>query len=443
MISIRRFLVIVILATITLFNFVAALQSYRTSIKNAEALFDEQLQDMATLLSHADFNSIVDIQPSRNNMFFQIWHDKTHLLQKTSNAPNTAIVSFDKGYHHATFADYRWRILVQEDINKEHTIIIAERADIRYMMAESIALQSILPNIIALPLLVFFIWFIVGHGLKPLRDLANALSEKKHNDLSPLHLDNIPLELKQVFDSSNDLLQRLESSFAREKRFSGDAAHELRTPLSALKIHLYNLSKIIPSDNENIRQVNESINRMTHLIEQMLALYRTTPEQFLAKFTDVDIYKLAQELITDRYQSIADKNQHIELIGSPCTMTGDYFALYTLLKNLVDNANKYTPEGGSIIISITPTQNIIELCVEDSGVGVPEEFFSRVFERFYRMNGDQHNSMTVGCGLGLSIVQHIVDLHGGSITLTPSQFSTGLKVTVSLPIQQITNAKGI
>ncbi len=444
--SIRYFLVIVLLATVTLFNFLAALQGYRTSIDNAEHLFDEQLVDLAALLSYSDLNHqhLHVREPINNNILFQIWKNPDLLLEKSSNAPDVQIINFESGYHYATYNNFRWRVLVVFDDLNNNWIVVAEQTNNRYLIAESIALQSILPNILGLPLLGLLIWLIVGSGLKPLRELADALSLKKHNDLSPLQLNETPKELQKVIDSTNDLLLRLENSFAREKRFSGDAAHELRTPLSALKIQLYNLGKVLPEDNVNIKLVNESIDRMVHLIEQMLALYRTTPEQFMAKFANVDIYKLTQQIISERYANIALKNQQIELIGETCLLTGDQFALETLVKNLLDNANKYTPEGGSILVSIIENEKTVALCVEDSGVGIPEPFYERVFERFYRVNGDQHNSMVVGCGLGLSIVQHIVELHSGSIELASSRFASGLKVTVTLPKQQtISESKGV
>lgn len=437
MTSIRRFLVIVLLATITLFNFVAALQGYRTSIRNAEVLFDEQLHDLAELLSAGDFNGLENSHPDTSHVFFQIWRGNT-LVQHSANAPTVAVVVAKPGFHDATHLNYRWRVLVHNNPAHQQLIVVGERTDMRFTLAESIALQSILPSVLALPLLGLLIWLIVGRGLRPLQELARLLAGKKPNDLSPLQLDNTPKELRSLIDSTNDLLLRLENSFAREKRFSGDAAHELRTPLSALKIHIYNLSKQLPDGNENIRQVNTSIDRMTHLIEQMLALYRTTPEKFMANFAEVDLYSMTQQVITDNWQRIETKNQQIELTGSSCPLTGDRFALETLVKNLIDNANKYTPEHGSIVISINCSSGFAELCVEDSGIGIPEEFHQRVFERFYRVNGDQHNSMVVGCGLGLSIVQHIVELHGGTITLSPSRFASGLKVKVALPLDQPT-----
>jgi two-component system sensor histidine kinase QseC len=197
---------------------------------------------------------------------------------------------------------------------------------------------------------------------------------------------------------------------------------------------LYNLQKDFPENNENILMLNKSIDRMTRIIEQMLDLYRASPEQINASFAEVDAYKLAQSVIQNIYPAIANKQQEIELIGSSCMITANEFAMRSLLKNLIDNANKYSPEHGKISVQLQRKEKTVSFIVEDSGPGIPEALSERVFERFYRVSGDQHESAVVGCGLGLSIVRHIVDLHHGSVQLDESSLG-GLKVTVTLMLQ--------
>lgn len=432
--SIRRFLVIVLLATITLFNFIAALQSYRAGMDKTEELFDEQLTDIAHLLSHSGKGTqTIVLSDNKDNIAFQIWSEDKQLLQRSDNMPETILIPLKEEFSYASYNGYRWRTLTQRNSITKEWIIIAERTDIRYTLAEDVILTAILPIVLGLPILGLLIWLIIGSGLKPLNQLATELSHKKTNDLRPLKLNNTPVELTQLIESTNDLFHRLSESFEREKRFSGDAAHELRTPLSALKIHLYNLAALVPKDDESLQMLNVSIDRMAHLIEQMLILYRTTPDQFVANFSTIDLYSISQKVAGELYQKIDIKNQTIELEGESCELTGDEFALEILIKNLIDNANKYTPDNGTIKISTHNDNNQVVLIVEDSGVGVPEGLYKRVFERFYRVNGDQHNSNILGCGLGFSIIKHIVDLHQGSISLSHSSFASGLKVTVILP----------
>jgi two-component system sensor histidine kinase QseC len=332
-----------------------------------------------------------------------------------------------------SYEGYRWRTFTHFDEATAHWVIVAERIDMRFVLAEEVILSAVLPIILSLPLIGFLIWIILGRGLNPLAQLAALLREKKPQDLSPIEQNNNPKELAQLVNSTNELLARLGGSLDREKRFSGDAAHELRTPLSALKVHAFNLSKQLPANDESINMLNLSIDRMAHLIEQMLILYRTTPDQFVARFEQLDLEQLVQSVVISMYPRLEAKQQSISLESEQCFILADRFAIETLVSNILDNSNKYTGEGGEVKMFIqTDSENAI-LVVEDSGVGISPSLYGRVLERFYRVNGDQHDSDVIGCGLGFSIIQHIIELHSGAITLAHSSFDTGLKVTVLIP----------
>ncbi len=463
--SIRTFLIIVILSTVTLMAFLSALNGYQDSMAKAEQLFDSELVDKSHLLLQAflartlidnkiDMTStqplnatvsensaslIKDIEleneqmAAENNFFaFQIWH-QGNLLLRSSHAPQKAIAHFEKGFNDSNFLNHRWRTYSYYNNTSNLWILTAERTDIRYVLAENIILDSILPVVIMLPLLGILIWTIVSFGLSPLRKLAKELGNKRVDDLSPLSIDEQPIELIQVVNSTNDLLKRLKSSFLREKRFASDAAHELRTPISAIKIHLHNLAAMVPENEHSFLQLKSSVDRMGHLVEQILNLNRTSPDQYISRFNTIDLYKLAQELIIREYPQFNEKNIQLALEGEPCNIEGDPFALEVLLQNLMTNACKYTPDGGSVIVTISEKQTDIQLQIQDSGPGVPKEQYERVFDRFYRLNGDSHDSGTMGCGLGLAIVQQIVELHQAKITLGHSSFSSGLLVNIIFP----------
>ena len=238
--------------------------------------------------------------------------------------------------------------------------------------------------------------------------------------------------------STNALLARLESSFEREKRFASDAAHELRTPISALKVHLHNLINSDPDDTikqhqKSLEELKDSADRMGHLTEQILTLNRTTPEQFFSHLEPLDLYTLVQNEIVNIYPQAEEARLKLELSGSSTTINGDRFALETLLRNLLGNACKYTPAGGSVTASIEQSADLVTLQIEDSGPGVPEDQYDRLFDRFYRLDGDRHSSGKPGCGLGLAIVKHITDLHRASIELSHSSHETGLCVTIRFP----------
>ncbi|WP_198262697.1 sensor histidine kinase [sulfur-oxidizing endosymbiont of Gigantopelta aegis] len=452
--SIRFFLSIVILSTITLMAFLSALNGYQDSMSKAELLFDSELMDKAHLLSKAfsvhhkknesnthllnldrtdnSVNALAsDISDKNSDDFFafQIWQgDK--LLLHSSLAPDKPIARFEAGFKDVNFLNHRWRVFSFYNDISDLWIITTERMDIRYVLAENIVLETILPVVLMIPFLGILIWSIISFGLSPLRNLAKELENKRADDLTPLAIDKQPVELIQVVNSTNDLFKRLKASFFREKRFASDAAHELRTPISAMKIHLHNLSHSVAKDEHSFIQLQDSIDRMGHLVEQILNLSRTSPDQYSTGFSRLNLYTIAQDVIVREYAYFEEKNLQIELEGDACYINGDTFAIDILLQNLISNARKYTPEGGSVLVTVTEEHNQINLMIEDSGPGVPEDQYARLFDRFYRLDGDCHSSGVIGCGLGLAIVQQIVELHHATISLQQSRFETGLLVKV-------------
>jgi len=433
-ISIRIFLVVALLATMTLTVFLSALHGYRSSMSEAQTLFDIKLADAAQLLvvTHGREMPESGTHGTARQFAFQVWQNGV-LGQHSENAPLTPIARLEPGYQYNNFGSYRWRTYVLPDPLTSRWIITAERIDVRNELAENVILKSVVPVVVALPLEGLLIWFVVGYGLAPLRRLAAHLRDKRGNDLGPLPFDDQPYELMQVVTSVNDLLRRLDASFQREKRFAADAAHELRTPLSAMKIHLHNLARDLPAGNHNLQQLDSATSRMQNVVEQMLALHRTAPDEIMMRFETIDLHALVQEYIARKYSQFEERNLQLELDGQRACVAGDGFALETLVQNLLDNASKYTPAGGRVRVSVNAQGARVILQVQDSGPGIPADQFERIFDRFYRLDGDQHASGVVGCGLGLSIVRHIAELHHASITLGKSEFASGLSVIVSFP----------
>ena len=427
--SIRVFLIATILATLTLFNFLAALHGYNSSLKEAEKLFDNQLLDTAKLISYLHQSSIENEPKALNSVAYQIWRND-QLVTASTNARGKAITALQPGFGFANFNGYRWRTLVYFDSEHNQWIVTAERTDIRFSLAENVIIKAVLPILLGIPLIGLLIWFIVSHGLKPLRSLSDQLKNKQVNDLTPIKLPALQKELKHVVHSINTLIARLGSALEREQRFTADAAHELRTPISALKIQLHNLKDELSNDSEAFLQLQSGVDRMQHLVEQLLSLYRSSPSEFSNNFTSVDLYKLAQEIIAEQHQIFEQKHQSLELLGSTSFISGDLFSLQTLLQNLLSNANKYTPEEGTIRVSVENLSSQICLKVEDSGLGIDPDDYNKIYERFQRLNKKSAVASTPGCGLGLTIVNHIVELHNASITISPSDFDSGTTFTV-------------
>jgi len=436
--SIRSYLIIAVLSAITLTSFLAALHGYRSSMAAAESLFDQQLSDTASLIGSIYSKNSPQQKPrSRqapdSHIAFQIWQDENTLLYRSANSPSHPVATFKSGFHDENFDGYRWRILVHHEAEASHWIIVAERADIRFLLADNIVIESVAATLIGLPIAGLFIWIIVGHGLRLLRHLADELQKKQVDDLSILSLENPPQELKVVINAINALLERLELSVARERRLSADAAHELRTPIAALKLHIHNLARDLPADNPSLLQLEKEATGLEHLIEQILHLYRISPEHYQADMAPLDLCELARQVIADQYNTFQHKEQSIELIGEACVINGDNFTLTILLQNLLSNANKYTPVHGHIKVRIEKSGSKIDLSVIDSGPGMKEAERERVFERFYRIGGDRHDSKEQGSGLGLSIIKMIVELYQAEIYFKESDFETGLAVVIVFP----------
>jgi two-component system sensor histidine kinase QseC len=435
--SIRFFLVIVLLATMTLVIFLSALHGYRSSMVEVKTLLDAEIANRARLLGIAGGKQTPDITVVRISAAnaFQVWHDE-RLIQRSDNAPLVPIATA-AGYQDRNFSGYRWRTYTWINEDGQRRAITAERIDIRNALAEGIIMKSVLPVIIALPLAGVILWLVVGYGLSPLRSLARHLRRRRADDLRPIPMDQLPVELMQVVTSANELLQRLDASFARERQFASDAAHELRTPICALKVHLHNIRHNLPDGNPELAHLVAATDRMDNLVEQILLLYRTSPHHYATQLKELDLHALVQELITTMYPDFEQRNIQLALEGGSEKLAGDHFALSTLVKNLLDNACKYTPEGGQVRVTVGKHRDGIMLRVEDSGPGIPADQHQRIFDRFYRVDGDQHASEVIGCGLGLAIVKHITELHGATIEAGPSSFNSGLSMTLVFPRREI------
>ncbi|MBL4764581.1 MAG: sensor histidine kinase N-terminal domain-containing protein [Colwellia sp.] len=478
--SIRRYLVLTLFSVLTLITFIAAIQGYKVSMSRAGKQFDQQLLDIAyTLLavqtateqtSPPNTNQTHQtIQVSQQGSFaFQVWKN-TELLIKSNNAPDHLIItpSFadenvykdsNKQLSHfsdVNFLDKRWRVVAL--INKMSpsgipsiNVIVAQPLQTQFALAQALILAAVTPMVIAIVILSFLIYIIITQGLKPLHQLRTELSKRNTNDFSPLNLPVNNTELTDITVTLNQLFFRLDAAFKRERHFAEDAAHELKTPLSVLKINVHNItqdfSKRLSFDHkevtaseilsfDSIKELTNSVERMGHVIDQILNLNRTNTAQIVQGSSRFNLNSLLQRVIAELYSDILEKQQTIVLESDEVYLCAHEFSVHLLAVNLISNANKYTPVGGSIIVTVklineNKNDRKIALCVEDSGVGIDPQEYQRIFDRFYRIGGDQHNSSALGCGLGLTIVKHIADMHGAKIELSPSPSLQGLKIDV-------------
>jgi two-component system sensor histidine kinase QseC len=429
--SIRLFLIAGTVAILLLYNFIAALRGYQGSMLEADQLFDNQLLDLSRLISNLDTARVTPEFRLGNNLAFQIWED-ARLIAASWHAPAEPMNPFNQGFDFANFDSYRWRTFTRFDEENGRWIIVAERTDLRFVLAENVVLESVTPILFGIPIAGLLIWMIVGFGLRPLAQLSADLREKRAQDLSPLPPRETPTELDQVVQSVNGFIQRLDSALEREKRFSADAAHELRTPIAALKIQLHNLAQETDANSDTFRQLQQGVERMQHLVEQLLALYRMTPAQFAANCTRLDLLAVAQDVIARQYPLIEQKQQNVELDGASAFIDAERFAVETLLANLLANAIRYTPAGGNIRLRVEQGGGKVTLTVADDGPGIPVDERERIFERFHR-GVQPGEDRARGAGLGLTIVKHVAELHRADITVEDSGFGSGAAFKVSFP----------
>ncbi len=422
--SIRVFLIATMLATMTLFNFVATLQGYQSSLEEAERLFDNHLSQMVKLIANLHVEHMASNLNQSSDLAYQLWH-KDQLVASSANSPKGFITELTAGFDYANFNGYRWRTLVHYAPDSDYWIVAAERTDQRFVLAEKVIIKAVTPIVLGIPLVGLLVWLIISRGLKPLRNLSFQLKHKQIDDLTAVKIPDLKDELEQVVQSINDLVRRLGSALEREKRFTADAAHELRTPISALKVQLHNIAEEVSADSQSFAQLKSGIERMQHLVEQLLSLYRFTPEEFANQFERVDIYLLAQNVLAEQHDAFEARQQSLELEGSSCYIEGDPFSLGALLQNLLSNANKYTPFGGEILVSVECSEGKVYLKVEDNGPGIKPADIDKVFERFHRLQKNLDQVFAQGCGLGLTIVKHVTELHRASIDILPSRFDSG------------------
>jgi two-component system sensor histidine kinase QseC len=336
-----------------------------------------------------------------------------------------------EGYSDTVLNNHPLRVLTRWDAGHEFMIQVAEPLSGRESLARHITFKMLQPTFIALPVLAFLLWLGIGTGLRPLQQLKQEVKQRAANQLEPLAMTDVPEEVAPLVKSLNDLFSRLEEAFEGERRFTADAAHELRTPLAALKIQAQVAlrSADVSERNLALENVLRGVDRATRLVEQLLALARVDPETAAAGYEQVDLRNLAINVITD-FAPLARAKQ-IELTleeGVSCMVLGNATQLSLLLRNLIDNAIRYTSVGG-VTVTVSSVNGGAKLQVSDTGPGIDESEREQVQQRFYRIAG----SGVEGSGLGLSIVKRIAELHSAKLEFGTNSSGYGLRVTVDLP----------
>ena len=411
--------------------FLALVKGYQKSMHHGENLLDNELKIVAGVLIEQPLaltTNAAQVSSNSAQLLYQIWHNN-RLLSGSSSLSNNC-VNFSEGLQTANLAGQRMRVFVMRKNTRK--VIVAEPMAKRFELAEAVILSAMLPMLWAVPLLAIFISFFVKYALAPLTRLSKQLATRQANDFTPINWQVTDEEIKPVINRLNDLFKRVETAYLRERFFASDAAHELRTPLSSLKINVHNLAnkQSNSQNNQELKAMSQGINRLSNIVEQMLILGRTQPEQWQKQFSEQSLLTITQQAVSEQYDKIDEKNQTISLEGNDFVINGDEFTLTTLISNLLSNAIKYTPNDGQIIIKLASSNNDYSWQIDDSGSGMTEEQKDRIFNRFYRVGGDQHPSGEQGAGLGMAIVQHIIAIYDANIHLANSHLG-GLTVKIT------------
>jgi two-component system sensor histidine kinase QseC len=290
--------------------------------------------------------------------------------------------------------------------------------------------------LLTFPLSGLLIWIIIGRGLDSLNRVAEEVANREPTHLEPMSLVSVPEEIRPLIDELNHLFSRLQDGFDREKRFAADAAHELRTPLAAIKAQAQVALNSPHEEEKNaaLHKVIASVNRSTHIVQQLLTMSKLLPDSPPQNnhFDKVQLTRIAREVLAMLTPAALEKEIELELeqVTSIPTIQGNPTALSILLRNLIDNAIRYSPSHGFVRIRILRDEDQVILEVCDQGRGIPKELHKRVFERFFRILGNK----TTGSGLGLAIVQQICNLHQATISLHTPLKGKGLIVRICFPL---------
>ena len=433
--SLRTRLLAWLLGAVVVATLAQAGFAYATSLAQADVIFDRHLRTIATALTSGAAlgqlppNGEVNADRAGEDFVVQLWNARgepifrsaAHQTLRMPAQPGFSLVRALDG------RDYRVYTVVAPGLG----VMVAQDMDARRDMARTLALRTTLPTLPMTPLLALIVWLVVSRSLAPVARLRAQMAARKADELAPLSDHRLPAEVRPLILELNLLFERLRQAFDTQRVFVADAAHELRSPLAALKIQLQGLQRAgdDPTRELAVRRLASGIERASHLVDQMLVLARQ--EASVAEGVALAPLDLAQAgfLALSDMVAIAQARR-IDLgvhRAESATVAGNAESLRILVRNLLDNGVKYTPAGGTVDLSVQPTRNGALVTVEDSGPGIPDADRARVLDRFYRVSGGG----ATGSGLGLAIVKSIADMHGAVVEMDGSARLGGLRVRVT------------
>lgn len=400
----------------------------------ADELFDAHLAQTAALLAATignDADEIIEHLPTHRytrHVAFQIWDRDRGLLAHSSSAPEQPLSSIEEGFSDTA----QWRVYSTWTEDRHNLVQVAETHRARGSVSRELATHMLLPLALALPLLALALAALIRITFAPLSALAESIGQRSPERLDPIPVAGAPRELHPILGQLNRLLERVSRSLQQERNFTGDAAHELRTPLAAMRAHAQ-VARASHDDAERKRSLDSviaAVDRATHVTEQLLVLARLDAATPAVARTPHDLRAIAADALALATPAAIAKRIDLELgEGPPLVANVEPALVATLLRNLIDNAVRYSPAGSRVKVTVSQSGNEAGMEVTDQGPGIPAAQLDRVRDRFYRVVG----SGEAGSGLGLSIASRIAELHGGRLELDNVATGPGLCVKFVLP----------
>ena len=429
----RARLLLTLLLLLAAAALVMGASTYHSVRAESETLFDYQLRQMALALR--DQGEIAPSQASalsesELDFVVQIWTvdgRSIYASRDHNNLPARALL----GLAEINVAGQLWR--TYSVVTPDRIIQVAQPVQIRQRLAAAAALRTVMPLAWLAPLLAVLGWWLSALTVAPLRTVAAEVGQRDALSLAPLPSAGLPDEVAPLVSALNGLLQRLGASLEQQRAFVADAAHELRSPLTALKLQAQLLQRAPDAAGraEAMAALTAGIERAARLVEQLLALARAEPGGPALALQPLDLSELVRGVLADCVPFALAQGSELSLqADAPVRVRGEPAALAALVRNLVDNALRYGPPSGRVELRVSQDNEGVQplLQVDDNGPGIPAAERERVFDRFYRRNPGS----TAGSGLGLAIVRSVAAQHGAQITLSESPLG-GLRVSLSFP----------
>lgn len=436
--SLRKRLLVMLLGGLSACWVAMLVFSYVDAHHEIDELFDAQLaqagQALLALATHGEGDDIAEAEAAghkyQRRVRFQLWRADGQLVLRSHNAPSRPLTEVE-GFSETNDDDGHWRHFSQWNNERTLQVQVSENHHVRDELIGHIAWRLLSPALVGLPLLGLWVWLATRQGLAALDGVAVQIGSRAPQQLQPVVPAAAPEEIRPLVEALNDLFRRVEEALESERRFTADAAHELRTPLAALQAQLQVALRARDEGEKNhsLQELQEGLARASHLVDQMLQLARLDPERGLPEVRPVHLGELAESVCAELGSAIMAKELDFDLEADPATrVAGQADWLRVLIRNLVDNAVRYTPAGGRVRVEVLSGPGGATLCVADSGPGIPAAERERVMNRFHRL----HQGEVQGSGLGLSIAQRVAELHGARLVLATAP-GGGLLATVDFP----------